>query len=193
MNVVWTFLSSILYSAAPTPGASLAGWFVGLLRRKGGVSVDIPILRTGYVAPQPPVGLRNSRDLSLCEPELQKRYASAMVEFETMTGHQLFVTRTYCEAAEQSELYAIGRRGIPDERIVTNCDGYASRSRHQDWPSSALDVAVDLDPGPGQKVSWAASDYAPLGPICARHGLEWGGNFKDFDGPHIQLPPGATT
>ncbi len=188
MNFLWTLIGGMISAAAPRLGAAIADGFVSLLRRKGGVSVNIPILRTGYTAPQPPEGIEESRDLDHCDPEMKKRFTDVRAEFESLTGKQLVVTCTWRSRKKQAELYLVGRRGIPNEYTVTNCDGETSISRHNVFPSEAVDVAVDLDPGPLVKISWEETDYDVLGEICARHGLEWGGNFKKQDRPHIQLP-----
>lgn len=159
------------------------------------VSMDLPSF---YTEPQPPVGVMESRQVADCIPYLQERWPLVQADFQAETGRQLFLTCTYRSKERQNELYQQGRRGIPGERIVTKLDGFTKRSRHNFYPSQALDVCVDSDPGPGKHPVWDIAAYAPLGPICARHGLVWGGdwngdglpNEKFVDAPHIEAPAG---
>ena len=166
----------------------------GFIRRKLGVQVSVPAAKPEpKAAPTPPPDLDESRDLAHCHPVLQRRYGRLKAEYEARTGKQLFETCTFRSRKKQAELHQIGRRGIPGEKPVTNADGVSSLSRHNAYPAEGLDVAVDLDPGPGRKVSWAAEDYALLGPLAADFGLVWGGDWKSIkDRPHLELPPGAT-
>lgn len=150
-------------------------------------------LPTGYRAPAPPPGVLESRDLADCEAELVRRYLLVKRDFEAETGRCLAVTCTWRSQERQQQLYAQGRT-LPGQ-IVTKIDGVTKKSRHMTYPSQALDVAVDLDPGPGKHLSWNPRAFEPLGPICARHGLTWGGSFSGFgehgDYPHIELPAGV--
>jgi peptidoglycan L-alanyl-D-glutamate endopeptidase CwlK len=140
---------------------------------------------TGYTAPMPPNELE-SRDLAHCEPELVRRYLLLKADFEHQTGRCLFETTTWRSSERQASLYAQGRTA-PGKK-VTNIDGVNSRSRHNYYPSQAIDVCVDGDPGPGKVAIWDTAAYEPLGPLCAKHGLVWGGNFKSIhDYPHLEM------
>lgn len=154
-------------------------------------------LGTGYSVPQPSPGLRDSRDLAHCHPELARRYQALRADYEAEVCRQLVVTSTYRSPEAQAALYAQGRTA--PGAVVTKLDGSpGKRSRHNRWPSEALDVAVDIDPGPGKHISWDTAAYAPLGPLAARHGLRWGGDWNGdglpnetfVDLPHLELPPG---
>lgn len=150
------------------------------------VAVVVPIVATGYSNPQPPMGVKESRDLAHCEPDLVKRYLALKEDFRALTGMDLFETTTWRSSERQAELYAQGRTA--PGQIVTNIDGIKSRSRHNFYPSQAIDVCVDKDPGPGKVAVWDDKLYAPLGLLCLTHGLVWGGNFttiKDFQ--HIEM------
>ena len=150
------------------------------------VAVSVPIVATGYATPQPPVGVKESRNLDDCEPDLVSRYAKVKEEFRALTGMDLFETTTWRSKERQAELYAQGRTS--PGQIVTNIDGVKSRSRHNFYPSQAIDVCVDSDPGPGKVAVWDSKLYAPLGPLCVKHGLVWGGNFKHLpDYPHLEM------
>jgi peptidoglycan L-alanyl-D-glutamate endopeptidase CwlK len=149
-----------------------------------GGTVDLPTL-SGPVGAPP--GLDDSRDLADCHPELQRRYLALKADFEAETGRQLFLTQTYRSPKRQQELYAQGR--TTPGQIVTNLDGLHKKSRHNVWPSQAVDVCVDTDPGPGKHPVWDHGAYAPLGPLAAKHGLIWGGGWVSLhDDPHLELP-----
>ena len=149
--------------------------------------------------PDPPA-VQESRDLDHCEPELKSRFLALKADFEAKTGRQLFLTCTYRSPAKQAELYQRGRRGIAGEGKVTNCDGVKIKSRHNFFPSQAVDVCVDTDPGPGKVIVWDKAAYAPLGPLSKVHGLKWGGDWNGngrsddenfLDCPHLELPGAA--
>lgn len=138
----------------------------------------------------PPDGMDESRDLGCCHPELQRRFAALRADFEKECKRQLIITSTYRSPRRQAELYAQGRTA--PGKVVTRLDGIHKKSRHNVWPAEAVDVAVDVDPGPGKHISWDHAAYLPLGPLAARHGLIWGGGWKSIpDDPHLELPAGA--
>ena len=146
----------------------------------------IPLPHFGTI-PHAPVGVLETRELKHCEPELQRRYALVKAYFELETGRHLFETCTWRSEGRQQQLFRQGRS--EPGQIVTNIDGINSRSRHNFYPSQAVDVCVDSDPGPGKVAVWDNAAYAPLGPLCEKHGLVWGGNFKRLiDSPHLELP-----
>ena len=80
----------------------------------------------------------------------------------------------------QNQLYAQGRTA--PGAIVTKARG--GQSNHN------YGVAFDVVPGAllSQK-NWAPEDprWNQLGAIAAKHGLEWGGNWKFVDKPHFQM------
>lgn len=174
----------------------LAGLFTKDQLRQAGASpdmmqgamtgqVDLP---TFHVEPCPPMGILESRDLKHCHPELARRYLALKADFETQTGRQLFETCTWRSQARQEALYAQGRTA--PGQIVTQIDGVTKRSRHQRYPAEAIDVCVDIDPGPGKHPVWDRSSYALLGPLSEAHGLVWGGRWRIIDDPHLELPAG---
>lgn len=165
-------------------GKAFGGFLLSLLRRKVGINVELP-LPTGYVAPQPPEGVEESRDLEHCHAELQTRIKAVRNEFELKSSHQLIFTCTWRSCKRQNQLFKQPEEGKP---WATDIDGITQKGMHNVFPARAVDVCVDLDPGPKVKISWEETDYDVLGEICARHGLEWGGNWKKKDRPHIQLP-----
>lgn len=138
---------------------------------------------------QPPAGKTESRDLVDAHPELVRRYLLLKADFERQTGTCLFETSTWRSKERQNELFQIGRRGTPGEKTVTQLDGLTKKSRHNVYPSQALDVCVDSDPGPGKHPVWNESAYEPLRELCVKHGLVWGGAWAMKDFPHMELPP----
>lgn len=147
-------------------------------------------LPAGYKTPQPP-SVPESRDLKDCEPRLQSQMMLLLDAFKKETGMELFVTCTWRSKARQKTLYAQGR--TTPGCVVTWIDGETRRSRHNYYPSQAVDVCVDSDPGPGKHAVWDVKLYKPLGELCRRFGLEWGGSWSSLkDYPHIQMP-GETT
>jgi len=153
-----------------------------------GTVVVQEVLPSGYKTPQPPPVLE-SRSLDDVEECLRGPIQALQDAFRREQGKELYITCTWRSTARQRQLYAQGRgtRGL----IVTNIDGVSKRSRHNYYPSQAVDVAVDVDPGPGKVIVWDIKEYLPLGELCKRFGLVWGGSWtalKDY--PHIELPAG---
>lgn len=146
---------------------------------------------SGYTEPGPPAGLLESRDMADCHPELVKRYDLLKVAFKERTGRDLFETCTWRSAERQQNLWQVGRRGIPGERTVTQIDGLTKKSRHMVYPSEAVDVCVDSDPGIGKHPVWDRPAYEALGPLAEEFGLVWGGNWHIDDYPHLELPAEA--
>lgn len=118
-----------------------------------------------------------------------------------MAGIQIQITSTLRTAEEQAALHAQGRKplsevnalrtaaGLPPitdatNRIVT----HAPISVHQF--GLAFDVVVVDEHG---RAVWAHKAYEPVGEIGEALGLEWGGRFRRFDGPHFQYTGGLTT
>jgi len=152
------------------------------------------VLRTGFRVPEPPEGLKESRDLAHAHPELAKRFLLLKSDFEAQTGKQLIVTHTYRSPEVQFALFQKGRElaasgeWVKVGAVVTNCDGVTRKGNHNYYPSRAIDCAVDVDPGPGVKVSWDSVVFDPLGPLALKHGLIWGGSWTRFpDRPHLEI------
>lgn len=90
------------------------------------------------------------------------------------------IQETFRSRDRQDKLYAQGRTA--PGAIVTKARG--GQSNHN------YGVAFDVVPGAllSQK-NWAPEDarWQQLGAIAAKHGLEWGGNWKFVDKPHFQM------
>lgn len=149
------------------------------------VGTHLWIGETGYTVPTAPIGLYESRELEHADPELVKRYLDLESDVRAYHRRQLIPTHTYRGPEKQFELFQIGRElqngiwVVVNPKIkVTNCDGVKIRSRHNLYKSKAIDVAIDLDPGFGSKVTWANEAYDILGPLALKHGLKWGGDWN---------------
>lgn len=152
---------------------------------------------------QPPKGVMESRDLAHCDPVLQRRYRDFKFAYESVTGRQLFETCTWRSPERQFEYFKVGRKQengiwiVVDKRVIkTNCDGNVKKSKHNRYPSEAIDVCIDLDPGPGKHLSWDRSHYAQFSQLAKVHGLRWGGDWNGngrtdderfVDMPHLEI------
>lgn len=108
--------------------------------------------------------------------ELKKHYQEKGVEVKYISG-----TRTW---AEQDALYAQGR--TKPGPIVTRAKGGESNHNF----SIAVDAGLFTPDG---KYLGTSPLYKEIGPIVAKFPtLEWGGNWKFVDEPHIQWKTGLT-
>lgn len=133
-----------------------------------------------------PIGSRESKDIADAHPMLQECWPKIQHKFETQyPGLTLKIAYVWRSPSFQAELYQIGRRGIPGEKVVTNCDGTNKPSHHNHYPSWAIDVDIYKD----GKVLWADNEYEKLTPIVQELGLVHGLTWVSFPDPqHIQLP-----
>lgn len=138
-----------------------------------------------YQEPSPPWAMAESRDLCHASPELSRRYGMVKSEYSQMTGKTLSESCVWRSAERQHEHFLNKK---------TRIDGISIRSQHNYYPSRAVDCFVV---GPDGKADWNPRMYDPLGPLCQKHGLVWGGTWKgkffgpDGDYPHIELPAGT--
>lgn len=88
---------------------------------------------------------------------------------------------------EQEDVYRIGRRGVPGERVVTRAR--AGSSFHNF--GLAYDVGVFGHRGRYVEEEWD-SDYQAAGRLGELVGLSWGGRWKDPDTPHFEFSGGRT-
>ncbi|WP_312093815.1 peptidoglycan-binding protein [Niallia sp.] len=97
-------------------------------------------------------------------------------------GIYVLITDGYRSYAEQDELYKIGRRGIPGEKIVTNAKG--GQSNHNKG------IAVDycLTNKEGTAAYWTVNaDWKRVAAIAKSKGFAWGGDWTSFkDNPHLE-------
>lgn len=124
-----------------------------------------------------------SRDYKHCSPALIKRFINVATDFAQLyPGKTLLVTTTYRSPAEQNRLFQVGRTA--PGQIATMLDGKNKKSRHNTFPSTALDFCVLI----GGKVSFEERELYPVGELAKKYGLEWGGFWTRFpDYCHLQL------
>ncbi len=126
--------------------------------------------------------------------ELRDAYLALRAEYQEQNpGRSLAVTCTYRSPEEQMEAFRQGRGQDADgvwrvqdmSKVVTQLSGEPGHeSLHNLKPCRAIDVAVCI----GGKITWDIREYAPLGALAAKHGIEWGGNWTHLkDYPHLQL------
>lgn len=100
-------------------------------------------------------------------------------------GHPMRPCQGVRTIAYQQTLYAQGRTA--PGKIVTNCDGLTSKSRHQtarDGLGHAIDCCFEGTDPFGIKQPWPA-----YGAAVRAAGLTWGGDFTSLvDLDHAELP-----
>jgi peptidoglycan L-alanyl-D-glutamate endopeptidase CwlK len=110
-------------------------------------------------------------DLDRIYPPFLERVLQLLADAKAQ-GHTYVATQGWRSYAQQDALYAQGR-SAPGP-AVTNAQG--GRSAHN------FGIAIDLYAG-----SWRPADYEPLGKLAKAQALEWGGDWKNKDLPHIQV------
>lgn len=131
--------------------------------------------------------------------DLDKLYPPFRKKIEELQANCLKLKSEYYATSglrdwnEQAELYALGRTkknvdatpAKPMGGIVTNAlPGYSYHNF-----SVAIDFALDKDlTRAGLQPDWSPAAYTLLGSETAKiSNLEWGGNWKFKDYPHVQL------
>ena len=138
----------------------------------------------------PSFGQRSLERLATCDPDLQRLFADVVKRFDcsVISGHRT--------PDEQQELYAQGR--TKPGRIITYKDGVNSLSKHNHYPS----IAVDVVPYP---IEWGNTErmcYFAGWVMQTAHSmgisLKWGGDWnrdtntadeRFVDLPHFELIP----
>lgn len=122
-----------------------------------------------------------SRSLSDLHPKAREK-ALQWIDACKAKDIDVLVYCTYRSAAEQDDLYRIGRE-IPGKR-VTNAKG--GQSMHQ------YRVAWDAVPLIGGKPAWSNSElYRRMGEIAESLGIEWAGRWKSMrESAHFQYVEG---
>jgi peptidoglycan L-alanyl-D-glutamate endopeptidase CwlK len=95
---------------------------------------------------------RSLEKLSKCHEDLKKIFIKAADN----SPYKFVITSGYRSPEEQNLLYQQGRTK-PGE-IVTYKDGYEKKSKHNNLPSDAVDVAIILD----GKLNWDPKHYLKL-------------------------------
>lgn len=111
-------------------------------------------------------------------------------DFKKETGIPIYLFCGYRSFEDQLKLWKIGRRGVDGERKVTN--SLPGQSFHN--YGLAADYVFDADLLKPQ-VQWSWDSKFPwdkIGIVSKRLGINWGGNFKSVDKPHIEKTWGLT-
>lgn len=126
--------------------------------------------------------MTNSRKLTDLLPVVQAK-AKAFIAAAKAEGIDVLITSTYRDNQSQDELYAQGR--TRPGKVVTNARGGQSFHNYR--------VAFDFVPVIGGKAVWNdLAFFRRLGKIGKSLGLEWGGDWKFRDYPHLQYTGGLT-
>lgn len=129
---------------------------------------------------------RSKQRLALVYPDLATRANKLFNDMYELYRFNLKVTEGLRSKARQSELFAMGR--TKPGRKVTNARKGLSFHNYGlacDLCFGGVDPFLDKD---------AMQDYwwGELGRLAEAHGLEWGGNWRKPDRPHIQMTYGYT-
>ena len=133
-------------------------------------------------------GVYESRDLRLADCKWLEIWPALREDYSLETGMKLEISCTYRSPQAQNDLYQIGRSKPPigKEHRITNCDGQTTLSKHNLFPSLAIDVFAMFAGKP--MAIWGIEAYAPLKDLAKRYKLIWGGDWPDFkDRPHLEL------
>ncbi len=96
--------------------------------------------------------------------------------------HTYFAISGYRSYLEQDNLYSQGR--TTPGHLVTHAR--AGESSHNF--GIAVDLCLDGSAEKGLQPDYRIDGYAPLGPLCVKHGLDWGGHWAIKDYGHISWP-----
>lgn len=115
-----------------------------------------------------------------------KQHVPVMVDALYDLGFPIRVFEVMRTAERQQELYARGR--TQPGRIVTKADGVVKLSKHQ-LQSDGLVHATDLVfLNTDGYLSWDLNHpWTLLGVMGEALGFTWGGRFRSFDGPHLEV------
>jgi peptidoglycan L-alanyl-D-glutamate endopeptidase CwlK len=155
-------------------------------------------------------GERSKLNLSYCHPDLIKIHLEAIkrsrIDYGISHGHRT--------PEQQFELYKKGRESVGEvwqvvnkKEVVTNCDGYHKKSKHNQYPSIATDIYIYVKGKPEltfdeKHLIYVISHLITTAQYLYENGeiehvLRWGGNW-DVDGeivydqnlidlPHVEL------
>lgn len=128
-------------------------------------------------------------------PKLRAAVETIMDEM-VQADHPMMMVEGVRTQKRQIELYQVGRRGVKGERTLTDRNGTTHPSEHQ-VRADGLGYAADLCFLVGGKAKWSVIDpltkketlpWALYGEKAKQRGLIWGGDWKRYDAPHVELP-----
>lgn len=129
-----------------------------------------------------------SRDLTKAVPLLQEFFPLLKKRYEEIhPGCELFVTHVDRTPVEQLHLFVQGRLPEFPGEVVTWKDGFVGKSKHNDIPAEAIDVAVKVK----GKVSWDPEYILKIGALVPDLGyagrIKWGGVWSSKDLYHFEI------
>lgn len=129
------------------------------------------------------MNVTSNKRLALVHPVLRERVEDVAAE---LVRKNIFVevVSGFRSTAEQARLYAQGRT-TKGKRVTNAKAGYS-------WHNFGL--AVDLCPMKRGAFDWNAplTVWHEIGATAKRHHLEWGGDWRTPDRPHLQLAVAQT-
>lgn len=141
----------------------------------------VPARKAATVAPiiAGPVDARSEKSIATLLPEVRP-YARALVTKAAAAGITIKVISALRTYEEQNALYAQGR-SRPGKIVTKAHGGYSNHN---------FGIAFDIGIFEGGRYLPESEKYKAVGAIGSDLGLEWGGNWKNFnDAPHFQLRP----
>jgi hypothetical protein len=140
------------------------------------------------------------KDIAELTPAARKKFNDFLWEARRRLkplGLDIFLTETYRPQSRQDELYKIGRRGIADEKIVTQLRRSKHTSRRAwDVAFKGLEEKVDIylrgwpkGCTEAEQIKRQAEAWAILGAVAKHFNIIWGGTWiKLQDKPHFEIP-----
>lgn len=126
--------------------------------------------------------LYSSRDLRLAHPIFLKVFPELRTEFGLLTGMELGISCVYRSPKAQNDVFSSGR--TKPGKILTYHDGINTLSKHNMFPSEAIDTFVMY----AGKCIWTPEVFKPLIELAPKYGLISGGSWAKFkDYPHLQI------
>jgi hypothetical protein len=142
-------------------------------------------------------------DLTKLKPALMNKATDALEEMRNdatlkslgVTG--VSVSETLREIAVQMAYYSRSRMSVPDVKAMYKAAGlyaigYAEAKRAATWTLESKHLkgeALDLVPTKMGSYWWSAPAevWKRMGEIGEKHGLTWGGRWKNQDCPHFEI------
>jgi D-alanyl-D-alanine carboxypeptidase len=122
-----------------------------------------------------------TRNLADAVPHLQSVYATIKTVFEaTLRTYELRPTCVYRTPAEQLVEFNAGRSALDGQTPAT-------MSRHNSRPSHAIDIGI-FNRADGSYLPDDPALYWIIGLLAQKHGLRWGGSWRNEDLPYTRKP-----
>ena len=142
-------------------------------------------------------------DISKLKQPIQSKASAALEEMrsdpmlKSLGATGIAVSETLRELAVQMAYYSRTRMSVPDVKLMYKAAGLyaitdAEAKRAATWTLDSKHIhgeAIDLVPTKAGRYWWAAPDavWKRMGEIGEKHGLTWGGRWKNTDCPHFEI------